>query len=420
MDQGSTNVFHSPPFRQKKERSRGKPQEAKEELEGAAILEYSTDVQQCESTRSAAPDEQVAASRASAQNNKWIPSGHTGLLCLHDGTKKWYHCELCDYRNDRLYHSKMHFQRIHINNGKSMPRKRKYTDGPEGPGPADLTTLAKLTKKPTTPSRTPTSPGKTAGYERANFSTPSSRAGKRSASSKVRNVRIMQTSDATHPDDARAVLNNSVKYEFGGGSVGGQNGEGPGWSINAGEMSVPSSLPAGRSTIGGASSARTRKPKVARESKGQLLAPAERQDEGVCAEGLQATSDPPVSPVRRQGSPGKSLRSPPISAPSTPSRQGFCRPDDDAYTPIINARLRSFRSATPESKLQQLLQTPSAAVEYRGSPATARRNRDDLYCCEHMMSADDMRRQGDADIAGSDLALASFDSVDHQVFRGEG
>jgi hypothetical protein len=41
--------------------------------------------------------------------------------------RTWYCCRLCEYRNDRLYHSKMHFWRIHINHGKAMPRKRKYT-----------------------------------------------------------------------------------------------------------------------------------------------------------------------------------------------------------------------------------------------------------------------------------------------------
>ena len=32
------------------------------------------------------------------------------------------------YFNDRLYHSKMHFERIHVKQGKSMPRKRKYME----------------------------------------------------------------------------------------------------------------------------------------------------------------------------------------------------------------------------------------------------------------------------------------------------
>lgn len=35
---------------------------------------------------------------------------------------------LMQYFNDRLYHSKMHFDRIHVKQGKSMPRKRKYME----------------------------------------------------------------------------------------------------------------------------------------------------------------------------------------------------------------------------------------------------------------------------------------------------
>ena len=58
----------------------------------------------------------------------WEPSCHPGLLTYHDGRKRWYHCTQCKYFNDRLYHSKMHYQRIHLNNGKSMPRKRKYME----------------------------------------------------------------------------------------------------------------------------------------------------------------------------------------------------------------------------------------------------------------------------------------------------
>ena len=58
----------------------------------------------------------------------WEPSCHVGLLTYHDGRKRWYHCTQCKYFNDRLYHSKMHYQRIHVNQGKSMPRKRKYME----------------------------------------------------------------------------------------------------------------------------------------------------------------------------------------------------------------------------------------------------------------------------------------------------
>jgi hypothetical protein len=44
----------------------------------------------------------------------WEPSCHAGLLTYHDGRKRWYHCTQCKYFNDRLYHSKMHYQRIHV------------------------------------------------------------------------------------------------------------------------------------------------------------------------------------------------------------------------------------------------------------------------------------------------------------------
>jgi hypothetical protein len=59
----------------------------------------------------------------------WEESEHEGLLTMLDERKKrWYRCknEECNYINDRLYHSKMHYERIHIKNGVAMPRKRKY------------------------------------------------------------------------------------------------------------------------------------------------------------------------------------------------------------------------------------------------------------------------------------------------------
>jgi len=78
---------------------------------------------------SAVQQEEVAAMMNPAESGEgwaWEPSCHTGLLTYHDGRKRWYHCTQCRYFNDRLYHSKMHYQRIHVNQGKSMPRKRKY------------------------------------------------------------------------------------------------------------------------------------------------------------------------------------------------------------------------------------------------------------------------------------------------------
>ncbi len=51
-----------------------------------------------------------------------------GLKTYYDGSKRWYHCSLCSYFNDRLYHSKMHYERIHVKKGRSIPRKQKYAD----------------------------------------------------------------------------------------------------------------------------------------------------------------------------------------------------------------------------------------------------------------------------------------------------
>jgi hypothetical protein len=53
---------------------------------------------------------------------------HPYLLTRLDGKKRWFHCSKCEYWNDRLYHTKMHYDRIHVNQGRSMPRKRKYAD----------------------------------------------------------------------------------------------------------------------------------------------------------------------------------------------------------------------------------------------------------------------------------------------------
>ncbi|KAJ1487631.1 hypothetical protein T484DRAFT_1786133, partial [Baffinella frigidus] len=64
---------------------------------------------------------------------QWQASEHNGLLTYYDGAKRWYHCRECDYFNDRLYHCKMHYERIHVKEGKAMARKRKYpsTDLPD-------------------------------------------------------------------------------------------------------------------------------------------------------------------------------------------------------------------------------------------------------------------------------------------------
>ncbi|EKX41820.1 hypothetical protein GUITHDRAFT_164310 [Guillardia theta CCMP2712] len=58
----------------------------------------------------------------------WTRSSHEGLLTCVEGKKRWYQCIDCSYRNDRLYHSKRHYERIHVKHGKSAPSKRKYPE----------------------------------------------------------------------------------------------------------------------------------------------------------------------------------------------------------------------------------------------------------------------------------------------------
>lgn len=37
-----------------------------------------------------------------------------------------FYCYYCQYKSKRRYHTKMHFLRIHVNNGKPLYKKRKY------------------------------------------------------------------------------------------------------------------------------------------------------------------------------------------------------------------------------------------------------------------------------------------------------
>ena len=41
-------------------------------------------------------------------------------------TSKFFICSKCNYRNTRKYHTKMHFIRIHIKEGKPVDKKRKF------------------------------------------------------------------------------------------------------------------------------------------------------------------------------------------------------------------------------------------------------------------------------------------------------
>ena len=37
-----------------------------------------------------------------------------------------FYCTQCNYKNNRKYHARMHFIRIHINNGSPIFKKRKF------------------------------------------------------------------------------------------------------------------------------------------------------------------------------------------------------------------------------------------------------------------------------------------------------
>lgn len=43
-----------------------------------------------------------------------------------DNKAKLFYCYCCYYKSHRHYHARMHFLRIHVNNGKPLYRKRKY------------------------------------------------------------------------------------------------------------------------------------------------------------------------------------------------------------------------------------------------------------------------------------------------------
>jgi len=51
-----------------------------------------------------------------------------GLEIKPVNNKLWYFCLHCNYNNDRKYHAKMHFQRIHVNGGRASHNKRKYPE----------------------------------------------------------------------------------------------------------------------------------------------------------------------------------------------------------------------------------------------------------------------------------------------------
>jgi len=49
------------------------------------------------------------------------------LVEFQVNSKTYFCCSQCGYFNTRKYHSQMHFQRIHVQRGRPMPKKRKFT-----------------------------------------------------------------------------------------------------------------------------------------------------------------------------------------------------------------------------------------------------------------------------------------------------
>jgi hypothetical protein len=68
----------------------------------------------------------LAESVWSAQSPWVAHHTHPYLLTRHHGGIRWFRCSKCEYWNDRFYHAKMHYERIHVNQGRCMPSRRKY------------------------------------------------------------------------------------------------------------------------------------------------------------------------------------------------------------------------------------------------------------------------------------------------------
>jgi hypothetical protein len=57
----------------------------------------------------------------------WVAhANYQYLLTRHDGRTRLFRCSECVYRGDRLYHARMHYERIHVNGGRCMPSRHKY------------------------------------------------------------------------------------------------------------------------------------------------------------------------------------------------------------------------------------------------------------------------------------------------------
>jgi len=363
-------------------------------------------------SRESAKNEAAASSKSSAQGSEWAKSDHDGLLTLHDGTKRWYHCELCEYRNDRLYHSKMHFLRIHVKNGKSMPNKRKYSDktadsgqastvpAPRAPAQSGSDAQARNAQTPVaipvspsgvrgrttsaSPLRPGASPGRSPGKERArvakqrlDLSSPvgpvnpgrTIRTGRNGSSLKVTERPRYDTADH---DDAAWSHQTAHVLTFGGDSIG------SGVSFNAREMSSPVSLGVGRTTIGAPAGLRSNKKQINKKQKVKL----EEDTAPKHPEASWPQDDPPFehsdvvmqngSGTRPVGSPGGKQAVTPQGTPvCSPSRPGLLREMAGIpSTPLtggdrslsamarISASPEKFRSRTPTSNALELGRSP--------------------------------------------------------------
>jgi hypothetical protein len=59
--------------------------------------------------------------------SSWVAhANYQYLLTRHDGRTLLFRCSECVYRGDRLYHARMHYERIHVNGGRCMPSRHKY------------------------------------------------------------------------------------------------------------------------------------------------------------------------------------------------------------------------------------------------------------------------------------------------------
>jgi hypothetical protein len=95
---------------------------------GCLLLDaYSNSEQGIPPSREIRSSSSEIAPSLSYQNGPWLQSeSHFGLLTMHDGKRRLFKCKLCNYTGDRLGHSKLHYSRIHLQNGRPMLKKRKY------------------------------------------------------------------------------------------------------------------------------------------------------------------------------------------------------------------------------------------------------------------------------------------------------